>query len=143
MTTAAAIVALIASALTFGGMMFFSFVVAPMVFIKLPAEVAARFIRQLFPVYYLFGAGTAGVAALAFVPIDSASAARMLGVALASLLARQVLMPAINANRDRQLAGDAAAAKRFDRGHRASVILNAVQLLVVAWVLVDLASRWS
>jgi len=38
-------------ALTFGGMIFFSAVMAPLVFTKLPFETAGAFIRQVFPWY--------------------------------------------------------------------------------------------
>ena len=51
------------------------------------------------------------------------------------MLARQGLMPRINRNRDRSLEGDAAAGVRFNRLHRLSVWINAVQIVVVAVVL--------
>ena len=35
-------------------MIFFSFVMAPLIFTKLEGEVAGRFIRAVFPWYYLF-----------------------------------------------------------------------------------------
>jgi hypothetical protein len=54
------LVATLALALTFGGMTFFSAVMAPLVFDKLPLKVAGPFIRQVFPWYYL----TMGVAVL-------------------------------------------------------------------------------
>jgi hypothetical protein len=40
-------------ALAFGGMTFFSAVMAPLVFTKLPFDTAGAFIRQVFPWYYL------------------------------------------------------------------------------------------
>ena len=46
-----------------------------------------------------------------------------------------VLMPRINALRDRQLAGDAAAKAQFDLLHRSSVIINFVQIAAAAWLL--------
>jgi hypothetical protein len=58
------------------------------------------------------------------------AAALSLATALGFLLARQVLMPAINAARDAAMA-DPAAARRFDRLHRASVMLNGVQVLLL------------
>jgi hypothetical protein len=47
-----------------------------------------------------------------------------------------LLVPKINALRDRQLAGDEAAGRAFDRAHRLSVGVNFVQLgaLVLALV---------
>jgi hypothetical protein len=44
-------------------------------------------------------------------------------------------MPRINRDRDRSLAGDAAAGARFARLHRLSVWINAAQIVVVAVVL--------
>ena len=44
--------------------------------------------------------------------------------------------PIINRNRDAGQAGDLAAKKRFDVLHRASVVVNAAQMLAVLVVLV-------
>ena len=45
----------------FGGMMLYSFGFAPMVFRAMPAEEAGRFIRAVFPWYYLFVIAVAGL----------------------------------------------------------------------------------
>ncbi|TAD88495.1 MAG: DUF4149 domain-containing protein [Alphaproteobacteria bacterium] len=132
----ASVLADLATALTLGGMVFFSVVIAPTVFTALEAATAARFIRRLFPNYYAFVAATALVAGLAFLPHAPVLAAVMLAVAVSTLAARQILMPRINAARDQGLAGDAAANHRFERGHRLSVALNAIQLLATLGVLV-------
>ncbi len=34
-----------------GGMLFFSFVMAPLIFMKLPRDTASHFIRQVFPIW--------------------------------------------------------------------------------------------
>ncbi|MGD8854404.1 MAG: DUF4149 domain-containing protein [Gammaproteobacteria bacterium] len=47
------LVATLALALTFGRMTFFSAVMSPLVFAKLPLKVAGPLIRQVFPCYYL------------------------------------------------------------------------------------------
>ena len=57
-------------------------------------------------------------------------------IAIVFLLARFVLLPIINRNRDAGQAGDLAAKTRFDVRHRASVVVNAVQMLAVVVVLV-------
>ena len=62
------LVAVFALALLFGGMIFFAAVVAPLVFTRLPAEHAGRFIRAFFPVYYLYVLISSTVAAIALVP---------------------------------------------------------------------------
>jgi hypothetical protein len=97
-------------ALTFGGMTFFSAVMAPLVFTKLPAETAGAFIRAVFPWYYLsLGAATL-VALLALLPGVTGSApwkAILTALILLGFIyARQVLMPRINQARDPRLAGE-------------------------------------
>jgi hypothetical protein len=57
----------------------------------------------------------------------------MAGTALVAIVARQILMPAINTARD------SGAKARFDRLHGLSVALNMVQLAAVVWVLVRLS----
>ena len=45
-------IALFATALLLGGMVFFAVAIAPLVFTRLPPEWSRRFIRQVFPVYF-------------------------------------------------------------------------------------------
>ena len=61
-------------------------------------------------------------------------------IALGAVVARQVLMPRINGHRDRMLRGDAEAEAGFNRLHRLSVWINAVQLLAAFVVLLRLAA---
>ncbi len=61
-------------------------------------------------------------------------------VAFGAVLSRQGLMPRINAARDRMLAGDETSGRRFNQLHRASVVINLLQLLAALVVLVRLAS---
>lgn len=114
--------------LLFGGMVFFSFVFAPLVFTKLPADIAGGFIREVFPWYFLATAALFAVAAGVLAATAPTVAAAMAGLALLGALNRQVLMPRINAFRDAQIAGDAAAARPFARLHTASVAINLVQM---------------
>lgn len=117
-----------------GSMLFFAFVVAPTVFRALPGEQAGPFLRALFPRYYLWGLVAALLATLlaqfagAGVPVVAACAT----VTVLFVFARQTLMPAINRARLRQLDGDAAAAARFRRLHGFSVLVNGLQLLLLA-----------
>ena len=130
---------LVAVAAVFGGMLFFALVYAPLVFIKLGTETGGRFIREVFPVYYV-AMGAVSIAAA--VPLAFGSAARggdaltMACIGIVFFLARFVLLPVINRNRDAGLAGDLEAKRRFDALHRASVIVNAIQMLAVLVVLV-------
>ena len=116
-------------------MVFFSAVMAPLVFTKLDAETAGRFIRQVFPWYYLTVITLAAVAGLSLVYSRSLDSAVLASVAAAGVIARQGLMPRINGARDAALGGGATARKRFSRLHRLSVWINAAQMIGVAVVL--------
>jgi hypothetical protein len=120
----------LAIGITLGAMVFFSACVAPLVFMRLPPDIAGRFIRALFPWYYGFGFIGSSVAALLCAGTASTAAGFAFATALGFLLARQVLMPAINAARDAAMA-DPAAARRFERLHRASVAVNLVQVVLL------------
>ena len=130
---------LVAVAGVFGAMAFFAFVYAPLVFIKLGTETGGRFIREVFPVYYV-AMGTTSVAAavlLAFASVArGADALAMACIGIVFFLARFVLLPVINRNRDAGQAGDVVAKKRFDALHRVSVIVNFAQMVAVLVVLV-------
>jgi hypothetical protein len=130
----------VVTAFVFGGMVFFAAAVAPMVFTKLAGEDAARFIRAMFPVYYLIMGLAAAAGALLVVWSRLLDGILLLAVAVGFAVARQVLMPRINRLRDAELAGDAEAGPGFARLHKASVWLNAAQLAVVAIVIVRLAT---
>lgn len=129
------LVAGLALALTFGGMTFFSAVVAPLVFTRLPLDIAGTFIRQIFPWYYLTMGTTILIALTAL--ISGAGGSVTWEAALATLVlagfafARQVLMPKINHTRDAEMAGETGAARRFRHLHRMSVAINGIQWLAV------------
>jgi hypothetical protein len=127
------------TALLFGGMAFFAAVVAPVTFTRLPAEMAGRFVRGLFPVYYLWVLGTAAAGAVALMPLRVADALVLAAIAGSTAWLRQSLMPRINALSDAAQAGDAAAKAGFDRAHRLSVVVNVVQMVAAAVVLVRFA----
>ena len=127
--------ALFAIALCLGGMVFFAACVAPLVFSRLPAEHAGRFIRGLFPVYYLYVLGLSAAASVALLPLSTVAAGLAGAVALSALWLRQVLMKTINRLSDAAQAGDAQAGRRFDRMHRLSVIMNVLQMAALAAVL--------
>ena len=136
------IVSLLSVGGLWGGMLFFAAVFAPLVFLRLAPDVAGRFIRAVFPVYYLTMALTSGVAAAALGLGPGRAAADAVAMALVCLgfvLARQILMPSINHARDRHLREEDGAGRRFERLHRLSVLLNGLQLTVVGVVLVRLA----
>ncbi len=124
-----------------GSMLFFAAVVAPTVFRTLPAEHAGPFLRRLFPRYYAWGFVVAALATLLAALAGAAPAAIVVAalIALGFGVARQLLLPRINRARDAELAGDAAAGRRFARLHRLSVLLNLAQLLAAIGLFVALA----
>ncbi len=121
-------------------MIFCSAAFAPLVFMKLPGDMAARFIRQLFPVYYKGGAVLAFLAAAASLWSRPGLVLALTGVAF--LFALLWLMPAINRNRDKGLGGDTAALAVFERLHSSSVALNALQILGVLVGFALIARGW-
>ena len=130
------VIAVLLCAALFGGMAFFSFVFAPLVFSRLPEDTAGGFIRQVFPVYYLLMAVLAALAAMLLLPGDPVESALMLTVFLGFVFSRQFLRPRINRARDARLAGDESAAIRFRRLHGLSVVINMTLLALVVVTLV-------
>jgi hypothetical protein len=133
--TVLALIALFAIALLLGGMVFFAALIAPLVFRVLPADHGGRFIRTLFPRYYLWVLGCSAAAAVALFPLSKPDSGIMAVTAGLAWWLRQSLMPRINALSDRAKAGDAEAQKAFDRAHRISVVANLLQMIAAAVVL--------
>lgn len=126
------------TATAWGSMLFFLIAVAPSVFRFLEPQTAGKFIRRLFPVYYLtllIVTALAAAALAAALPARTAEFTLMLLVAAGFALARQWLMPTINRLSDRVHNGDPAAKAGFRRWHGASVIVNLIQMALVLWVL--------
>ncbi len=119
-----------------GGMLFFAAIMTPLVFTKLPPEVAGPFIRAAFPRYYAFMVVTAGLGGLGFLLRgQNVSAIVLWVILLAAVWAWFWLIPYLNAARE---AGNMVA---FDRGHKLSVWLNGAELVAAVWVLVRVALR--
>ena len=90
---------------------FFPAVVAPTVFKSLPEAEAGHFLRALFPRYYLFLIIGSAAAALAHGRAAPEPALLAAAVAVSTAAVLLLSVPKINALRDRQLAGDDAAAE--------------------------------
>ena len=114
--------ALLVTALLFGGMTLFSFGFAAFLFSALPMDVARQAIRQAFPHFYLFVIATALLAGGLIWSRDTLSASLLAFIALTTLPARQILMPAINR------ATDSGLKTRFNRLHAGSVILTLLHI---------------
>lgn len=92
--------ALLSTALLFGGMVLYSFGFAAFLFTALPSETAGPTIRRAFPHFYLFVIAGAGLSAALLALSDPLGAAIMAAIALTTIPNRQILMPAINAATD-------------------------------------------
>ena len=111
-----------------GIMLFFSVAVAPTIFMVLPSEWSAAYVRKFFPKYFLFlGITSAIAAALHSLPVAQLSLGLCAVVFFFSVF---WLTPRIN------LARDNKQTKTFNRLHYTSVGLNLVQLAVMIWLLV-------
>lgn len=125
-------VALYATAILLGAMLFFSFIVTPVAFRALEGEHISTYLRALFPHYYLViivcGAVSALMLALAARPVPAAVMAMVAGFAL---LVRQGLLPRLDALRAGRAAGDEEATRQFKRLHGLSMAINLVQIVAV------------
>ena len=131
MVLALEVLGFFALSLCVGGMVFFAMVVAPMVFINLDEENAGKFIRAIFPWYYLYVIVTSTIATGVYIFEFPYAAAGFGLAALSALSSRQILIDKINTARDAMYAGRKSASHGFDRLHKLSVRLNAVGLLAV------------
>lgn len=121
--------ALLFTALLFGGMVLYSFAFAAFLFTALPAETAGQTLRRAFPHFYLFVIVTAAASAICLAAIDPLSAAIMAAIAATTLPTRQILMPAINT------ATDAGNTGRFGLLHGVSVAITLGHIAAAAFVL--------
>ncbi|MEQ3639416.1 MAG: DUF4149 domain-containing protein [Alteromonas sp.] len=109
-----------------GGMVTFQALFAPLIFIKLPSEVARPFIRTFFPFYYLyFGALSLLATASAIMSNHWQVAWLIAPVTLGFIVSRQILMPLANHATDNQ------QEKKFQIYHRLTVLINTVQLVAL------------
>ena len=132
-------IGLVAVATVFGSIVFFSAVVAPLTFVKLDKEIAGQFIRSIFPWYYLL-LGVFSLVAFVVLAFNKLDIAALMGIVLiGACISRQILMPNINKQRDRQLAGDAHAENSFNRLHRYSVLINFSQMIIALYALISFA----
>ena len=121
--------ALLVTALLFGGMVLYSFGFAAFLFTALPAEIAGPTIRRAFPHFYLFVLVTAAAGALLLWPHDWLSALLLGLIAVTTLPNRQLLMPAINR------ATDTGATGWFKWLHGLSVVVTLAHIGMAGWAL--------
>jgi len=124
--------AVLTTALLFGGMTLYSFGFAAFLFKAMAAPAAGATLRLAFPWFYLFVVATAAIAALLWWSHDTAACAVMGAVAVSTIPVRQLLMPAINR------ATDSGDRLRFKWLHGASVLVTLSHIVATGWLLVRL-----
>ena len=119
-------------AICLGMMIFFSFVLAPMIFKILDAENAGKFVRKIFPYYYFVNLAFLLIAIILFVIISSISTHFYITLALAIsfIFAQFILMPLINKLKDNN------EEKKFKYAHGASVVINFIQMIGLIYLLI-------
>ncbi len=131
--TTLTVTAVLVSALLFGGMTLFAFGFAAFLFSAIPVAEARSLIRKAFPHFYWFVIGSAAVAAVLSWSSDPVSAVVLAAIAVNTVPARQVLMPAINA------ATDAGDRRTFGRLHGLSVVITLIHIAAAGAVLARFA----
>ena len=114
-----------------GIMLFFSFVVAPVVFTTLDEENARKFIRKIFPFYYNVNLGISLLVLLIFFFTSNFEIKfyLILVVAILFAISNYLLMPMINKFRDEN------QDKKFKYSHLISVIFNFIQILILVIIM--------
>ena len=115
-----------------GIMLFFSFVIAPVVFTTLDENNARTFIRRIFPFYYNVNLGRSFIVLMIFILLSKIGVDFYLILAITVLFATSnyLLMPLINKYRDEK------QEKKFKYSHFLSVLINFVQMICLVFVLV-------
>ena len=115
-----------------GIMLFFSFVIAPVVFTTLDENNARKFIRRIFPFYYNVNLGISFIVLITFILLSKIGFDFYLILAIALLFAisNYLLMPLINKYRDEK------QDKKFKYSHFISVLINFIQMICLVIILV-------
>ena len=119
-------------AISLGMMIFFSFVLAPMIFKILDAENAGKFVRKIFPYYYFVNLIFLSIAVILFIIISSLGSSFYitLSLAISFVFAQFILMPIINKFKDNN------EEKKFKYAHGTSVLINFIQMIGLIYLLI-------
>ena len=115
-----------------GIMLFFSFVIAPVVFNTLDENNARKFIRRIFPFYYNVNLGISFIVLITFILLSKIGVDFYLILVITVLFATSnyLLMPLINKYRDEK------QDKKFKYSHFISVVINFVQMIFLVVLLI-------
>ena len=120
------------TAMILGIMIFFSFVIAPVVFTTLDEDNARKFIRRIFPFYYNVNLGLSLIVLLTilFLSILGLDFYLVLAITLLFATSNYLLMPLINKYRDEK------QDKKFKYSHFLSVVINFIQMIFLVVLLI-------
>jgi hypothetical protein len=120
------------TAMILGIMLFFSFVIAPVVFTTLDEDNARKFIRRIFPFYYNVNLAISFIVLLVFLFLSKLGVDFYLILLITILFAisNYLLMPLINKYRDEK------QDKKFKYSHFISVVINFVQMICLVFLLI-------
>ena len=120
------------TAMILGIMLFFSFVIAPVVFTTLDEDNARKFIRRIFPFYYNVNLAISFIVLLLFLFLSKLGVDFYLILLITILFAisNYLLMPLINKYRDEK------QDKKFKYSHFISVVINFVQMICLVFLLI-------
>ena len=112
-------------AISLGAMLFFSFVIAPVTFKVLDANNAGKFVRKIFPHYYLINLVILSVAVVLLLYISSINLDFYITLFITILFSFSlfILMPLINKLKDNK------EEQKFEYLHTLSVIINFTQII--------------
>ena len=115
-----------------GIMLFFSFVIAPVVFKTLDDENARKFIRRIFPFYYNVNLVISFIVLVTFFFLSKFGIEFILIITITILFAisNYYLMPLINKYRDQK------QNKKFKYSHFISVAINFIQMIFLVFLLI-------
>ena len=118
-------------AISLGTMLFFSFVIAPVIFKVLDANNAGKFVRKIFPYYYLINFIVLSIAVLLLFYITSINLDFYITLVITILFAVSlfVLMPLINKLKDNK------EDRKFKYSHTLSVVINFIQIIGLIYLL--------
>ena len=114
-----------------GIMLFFSFVIAPVVFTTLDEDNARKFIRRIFPFYYNVNLAISFIVLLLFLFLSKLGVDFYLILIITILFAisNYLLMPLINKYRDEK------QDKKFKYSHFISVAINFIQIIALILIM--------
>ena len=120
------------TAMILGIMLFFSFVLAPVVFTTLDEDNARKFIRRIFPFYYNVNLGASFIVLILFLVFSNFGIDFYLILVVTLLFATSsyILMPLINKFRDEK------QDIKFKYSHFISVVINFVQMIFLVIILI-------